>query len=71
MKDRVGISVDGHGSRVVALVGHDDCAGNPVDKATQLEQMDIALELVKSWGFDAKIIGVYINDNIDVELVRE
>ncbi len=68
---RVRISVDGHGSRVVAIVAHDDCAGNPVSKDVQLRQMHQAIEEVKSWGFIAKVIGLYVNDNTHVELVVE
>ena len=32
IKDRVLISVNGHGSKTIALVGHHDCAGNPGPK---------------------------------------
>ena len=32
--ERVKISVERHGSRHLALIGHDDCAGNPCDEAT-------------------------------------
>jgi len=71
MRERVGISVNGHGSKIVALIGHDDCAGNPVSKSEQLEQMDVALDIVRSWGFNAQVIGIYVNSNIDVEVVRE
>ncbi len=71
MKVRVGISVNGHGSGIIAVIGHDDCAGNPVPKEVQIEQIDKAMEVVKSWGFNAKVIGLYVNDNVDVEVVRE
>ena len=32
LKRKLGISINNHGSRVVAVAGHDDCAGNPVTK---------------------------------------
>jgi len=31
LKRKLAISITNHGSRVVSVVGHDDCAGNPVD----------------------------------------
>ncbi len=31
LKRKLEISIKNHGSRVVSVVGHDDCAGNPVD----------------------------------------
>ncbi len=32
LQSGVAISVEKHASNVVAIVGHDDCAGNPVSK---------------------------------------
>lgn len=34
IKRRVGISTEKHGSVHIVIVGHHDCAGNPVEKAT-------------------------------------
>ena len=31
LKRKLEISIKNHGSRIVSVVGHDDCAGNPVD----------------------------------------
>jgi len=71
IRGRVWISVNGHGSNVVAVVAHDGCAGNPKPKDAQLVQMDRAIVEIKSWGLGVKIIGLYVNNNTDVELVRE
>jgi carbonic anhydrase len=35
----VDVSVRAHGSRVVILAGHTDCAGNPVDVSTHVDQV--------------------------------
>ncbi len=69
IKDRVAISVEQHGSGVIALVGHHDCAGNPVDKNKQLEQLAAAEKKVASWEFPAKIIKMYVNDDWQVEVL--
>ena len=37
LKKRVAISVEKHGSEIIAIVGHFDCAGNPVDERSQKE----------------------------------
>jgi len=66
-----GISVEKHGSGMIAVVGHYDCAGNPVSREEQLGQIDRAIEVVRSWGFNAMVIGLYVNDRWDVEVVRE
>ena len=69
IKLRVGISVDKHGSKVVAFVGHDDCAGNPVDRETQENQIHQCLEIAKGWDFDVEYIGLYVTDKWEVEPV--
>lgn len=71
IKNGVTISVTLHGSNLIAVVGHDDCAGNPVPKEEQLKQIDIAIEVVKSWNLDARVIGLFVNNNYLVEVVRE
>ncbi|MFC1892717.1 carbonic anhydrase [Chloroflexota bacterium] len=43
------ISVNRHNSKLVAIAGHHDCAGNPIDKETQLEQIHTAMKTVESW----------------------
>ena len=67
IRRRVEISAVKHGSKVVAIVGHDDCAGNPVDRQVQVEQIRKAIELAKTWGIDAEYIGLYVNDKWEVE----
>ncbi len=71
IKNRVTISVTLHDSNLIAVIGHDDCGGNPVMKEEQLKQIDIAIEVVKSWELGAKVIGLYVNNNYLVEVVRE
>ena len=39
IKRRVEISTGKHGSEHIAIVGHHDCAGNPVEKEIQLKQI--------------------------------
>src|SRR3989344_4636951 len=51
IKKRVAISVDHHGSKVVAVVGHFGCAGNPVEKETQVKHLQEAKKTVDSFGF--------------------
>jgi hypothetical protein len=65
------ISVEKHNSRIIAVVGHYDCAGNPGDKSHHYLQIRKALvEISSSWKiFTAKIVGLYVNDNWQVEEV--
>jgi len=64
IRQRAEISSRIHGSKECAVVGHFDCAGNPVDKRTQTGQIKATIKLVESWnaGFDA-IIGLWVDEN--------
>lgn len=64
---KVDISINSHGSKVIAISGHYDCAGNPVSKQEQEEHIKSSLHFLKSIYKDIEIIGFYINDEWEVE----
>ncbi len=66
IKKCVEISVNSHGSKLIAIAGHYDCAGNPADKETQLKHIFTAIKTVSSWGFNVKVIGLWLNENWEV-----
>lgn len=66
IRRRLEISVMKHGSKHVVIVGHHDCAGNPVDKETQLSQIAAAVETVKSWGFPCEVTGLWVDGQWNV-----
>jgi len=61
IRKRVEISVVHHGSKVVAIVGHFGCAGNPTEKEKQIKHLKEAKKTVKSFGFDSEIILLWVN----------
>jgi len=63
IKRRFEISTVKHGSKGVAVVGHHDCAGNPVEKENQLRQIAESIRTVRGWGFKGKIIGLWIDEH--------
>lgn len=67
IKTRLDISINKHGSKVIALVAHHDCAGNPVDKAEQIEQMSKALKNLKELYSAVEVIGLWVGDDWQVE----
>ena len=71
IRKRVDISVNGHGSNVVVLVGHTGCAGNPGPREMQDEHTMKGIEVVKSWGFNARIIGVYVGEDWKVQVIHD
>jgi len=60
IKLRVEISANKHGSKHIGIVGHDDCAGNPVDRETQMLQIEKAVALVSAWVPDCEVFGIYV-----------
>ncbi len=69
IRRKVEISVSKHASRIIVVVGHHDCAGNPAPEDEQLEQIRGAIETVKSWNFDVKVIGLWVDKSWTVHEV--
>lgn len=65
----LGISIDKHGSRQVAVVAHYDCAGNPVTAKTQKEQVARAVTHLSELHPEVEFIGLWLNEHWIVERV--
>ncbi len=64
LKKRVAISVEKHGSQVIAVAAHYDCAGNPENEDAQKEHLRKAVDVIVSWGFPVKnIIALWLDEN--------
>lgn len=62
IEKRVNVSVQKHGTKVVAIVGHFGCAGNPVKKDQQIEDLKKAQKTVAGFGFKAQIILLWVGE---------
>jgi hypothetical protein len=69
IRKRVAISVEKHGSDIVVVVGHYDCAGNPVHKDEHIRQVHKAIDLIDGWNLPVKVIGVWVDENWKVETI--
>jgi carbonic anhydrase len=70
IQKRVSISINKHGSRAIAVVGHDDCAGNPVSKDTHLKNICDSVKLVSAWFKGVDVIGLWVDENWVVHEVK-
>lgn len=61
IKKRVAVSVKHHGAKTIAIVGHFGCAGNPAPKEKQIKHLKEAKKAVESFGFNAKIILLWVD----------
>ena len=71
IKTRVDISVNGHGSRVVAVVAHHDCTGYPVSKDEHLAGLPTCTALIESWRFSVRILAIWLDENWQVEVISD
>ena len=63
IKKRVGISAEHHGAKVVAIVGHFGCAGNPTEKEEQVKHLQKAGKTVESFGLGVKITLLWVESD--------
>lgn len=70
IKRKLDISINTHGSKVISIVGHHDCAGNLVDHETQIEDIKKSINLLQSWDLDVdEIIGLWVDENWKVHQI--
>jgi len=65
--DYVRISVEKHGSRAIAIAAHPECAGNPVEKEVQLEELRKAVSLLKAKFPEAEVVALWVELNGTIE----
>lgn len=59
--ERTDISINRHGSKLIAISGHCDCAGNPFDEDVQKKQIRESIKHLKICYPEIKIIGLWID----------
>lgn len=70
LKEELTISVNAHKSSVVAITGHHECAANPVSREEHYQEIQRAVEIIKSWDLNLNtVIGLYVNEDWEVEKV--
>jgi hypothetical protein len=69
LKTRIDISVHKHGSELIAISGHHDCAGNPVSEEIQKKEVRASIEYLKKQYPEVEFVGLWINENWTVEKI--
>lgn len=70
IKRRVEVSIMRHGSKLVAVAGHHDCAGNPADKDAQMDQIRTACKIIEQWGFNILVVGLFVDKDWTVTRIE-
>ena len=71
VKSKLLIYIKAHNSSQIVIAGHHDCAANPVSKEEHLTQIKKSINIIKSWNFPVKVLGVWVNDQWKIEQVDE
>lgn len=66
---KAGISINAHHSKLIVVSGHHDCAGNPIPDEDQIAQIKEGVSIIKSWGHDVQVVGVWVDSNWSVQEV--
>ncbi|MHB9033013.1 MAG: carbonic anhydrase [Anaerolineae bacterium] len=69
IRARAAVSVNKHGSRVIAVVGHADCAGNPVGTADHATHIKRGVEAVRAWGWPVQVVGLWLDESWQVQVI--
>ena len=70
VRSKVEISVRAHGSKLVFVSGHHDCAANPGSEAEHAEQVKAAVARVRSWGLPVSVHGLWVGADWSVRRVE-
>ena len=62
LRKKVVISIKAHGSQLVIVSGHAECAGNPVSDEEHKEHIAKGVEVVKSWNLGVDVKGVWVDN---------
>lgn len=71
IRDYVRVSQEAHQSGVLAVAGHFGCAGYPVSPDEHIRAIRAAAAIVTGWGLPMRVIGLWVNEGGQVEVVSD
>lgn len=69
LHNKMDISLNAHGSSIVFIAGHYDCAANKVDKPEHINQIRRSVDIIARLYKNVTVIGLWINENFQVEKI--
>lgn len=71
IRDYVRVSQEAHASGVLAVAGHFGCAGYSVSPPEHIAAIRAAAAIAASWGLPMRVIGLWVNEGGQVEVVSD
>lgn len=69
MREMVEVSVNAHGSRMIAIAGHFGCAAFAADREQHEAAIRSAVDVARGWGLPAQVVGLWVNDQWQIEQI--
>lgn len=69
IREMVAVSVNAHNSGFIAIAGHHGCAAFSADREQHEAAIRAAVDVVRGWGLPAQVVGLWINDQWQIEQV--
>ena len=71
IKSKIGISINAHKSELIVVSGHYDCAANPVSDEDHFSLIKKDVDVISSWNLGVKVLGVWIDNSWNVNLIKD
>lgn len=71
IRRKLDVSLTAHAARAIVLVGHEDCAGNPVLPEDHRLQIGHSTAVLRDWYPDRPVLGVFVDSRCEVHVVVE
>ena len=65
------ISIEKHGSRQIAIVAHDDCAGNPIPAEMQQDQVRVSVMWLNEHFPHCEILGLWADADLQIQEIAQ
>lgn len=69
VKTKVLVSVNAHGSKVICIAGHYNCAANSVTDAEHRQMIQQSAQVIAGWNLPVRVIGLWVNQSWQIEVV--
>lgn len=71
IKSKIAISINAHKSQLIVVSGHHDCAANPVSDEDHFSLIKKDVEVISSWNLGVKVLGVWVDNSWNVNLIKD
>lgn len=66
IRTKANISVKAHGSKIIIISGHHDCAANPASEEDHIKMIRDAVRVASSWNLGAEVAGAWVDESWSV-----